>query len=432
MDLARGLQLFGEDDEEEVENFEQRSGAMESSSHVPDMRSIITAANAIFIHFMKLKSSFGRRNCKPAADDQSYCSLALIETENSHSKPFVARLHEKFEAANCKLNSAISFEKRSKSFALTLMNCNKCDVIIFMANSPDIFDETVRFQTEGYARESQLDECLHWLLRPGGYVLCQLTSSECTASAMKRFSSSIFFSQDASSDHFLALRRRDVLCNHLGASYWRPPLDRASIGKERDLLASITVLLSRQEVLSGEFSVASRDRALRCLREHGLCIFPSLFSAAAVLEWGCAAKRDMRRAVCALWEQRHIDLLHPYASSAEEPFMENCYELSMREALRCDLRNGLHVTTLDSKLYGLDEKGAGEEYAAQRAFQVRVEDAASLRETIKRCSDPTSIPPTANLRYHPGILSLLTLAMNPADDMKGDEGTLDYSLGNWG
>ena len=66
----------------------------------------------------------------------------------------------------------------------------------------------------------------------------------------------------------------------------------------------------------------------------------------------------MELAVNALREKKNIDLLFPYIDNnsnnnnnnnnnnrGKGELLENYYELSMREALRCDLRNGSVTTT---------------------------------------------------------------------------------------
>jgi hypothetical protein len=92
-----------------------------------------------------------------------------------------------------------------------------------------------------------------------------------------------------------------------------------------------------EEKKAREFSTVTQQKAVESLKKHGVVIFPGLFEERLVLDYGQAALRDMEKAVSRLKKAKGgIDLFRP----GKGPKIENYQELGMREALRCDLRNG--------------------------------------------------------------------------------------------
>ena len=79
-------------------------------------------------------------------------------------------------------------------------------------------------------------------------------------------------------------------------------------------------------------------------------------------------------------------------------FIENFHELSMREALRCDLRNGHHMKNMEQQQQQQQQAGIG-------------------------------LDARRNLSSHPGLRSVVFEAMNPPSDWDMD--TTD-ARGNWG
>ena len=239
----------------------------------------------------------------------------------------------------------------------------------------------------------------------------------------------------------VAMRKRNIACNSLGAPYWTQSWQQDELAREQAIVDSLTVSVSRDEMLTGVLRAASREKALSSLREHGLCIFSGLFDPSQVLLWGSAAKADMEAVVHKLWESRGVDLLHPYddltepasdgnvasdstssasSSSGYGKYLENFHEVSMREALRCDLRNGRAVTAKNQELYGAS---AASGYG----------DAAALTELLKNLSDANRIPSSSNIRYHPVVLDIVQEVMNvPDSPSRGSLPLEDHSAGNWG
>lgn len=179
------------------------------------------------------------------------------------------------------------------------------------------------------------------------------------------------------------LRKRSVACNPQGAIYWGAMSTSAQLDSERALLEEVAVPLSVAERRLRVLSDESQRRASEALRKHGLCVLCGLFPAKEVLQWGAAAREDMMHILATLRKSKGIDLLQPGTG----PRIENFHELSMREALRCDIRNG-------PKMYA----------------------AAASADHGEGMPD---------LRHHPAVLAVLTPVMNPAGDP-------EEAKGNWG
>ena len=180
----------------------------------------------------------------------------------------------------------------------------------------------------------------------------------------------------------LAYKRRSVRCNQQGAVYWGATSACAQLEAEKALLESVSVPLSVQEQRLGTLGDESHRKAVAALQRHGLCVLPGLFPAEDVLQWGAAAREDMVE-ILARMRQRGIDLLRPGAG----PRIENFHELSMREALRCDIRNGRRI------------KAAAAAAVTGAGF--------------------------ADLRRHPAVHAVLLELMNPPGDPTD-------AKGNWG
>ena len=238
-----------------------------------------------------------------------------------------------------------------------------------------------------------------------------------------------------SSMEFVVLQKRAFTINTLGAIYWTG--DRTSnfsklhkkrngcqaktidgtanmLHHEYSNLEEVTVTLSLSERKLGIFSDASHAKAVYSMQTFGLCILPGLFSTSMVMEWGSAAIADMTEALVTL-KKKGIDLLKP---GDEGPRIENFHELSMREALRCDLRNGRHIRKLSSLNASMI---AGE-------IPTEVEDKNSLTSDPSSDTDlkVQSMEPDRNIRHHPALLSVLHEVLNPLPLDPRDQ------LGNWG
>ena len=80
------------------------------------------------------------------------------------------------------------------------------------------------------------------------------------------------------------LRSRGVLCNTEAVSWANN--SPAAIAAERARIAAVTVVRSAAERGLGELSTASVERAINCLRKHGMVIFTGLAPPPTVAMWG--------------------------------------------------------------------------------------------------------------------------------------------------
>ena len=141
------------------------------------------------------------------------------------------------------------------------------------------------------------------------------------------------------------LRKALVLCNSTGAVYWASD----NVYNEECLLASITVPLSIEERKRCMLSIESHHLAMDSLKKNGICIIRGMFDCKYIEYLGGQSLKDLEMAIRVLKDQKGIDLERP--GEEGQPMINNFYELSMREALRCDLRNGPNMKQafLDSK-----------------------------------------------------------------------------------
>ena len=93
---------------------------------------------------------------------------------------------------------------------------------------------------------------------------------------------------------FVVIQRRGVLTNPLGAVYWTEQGNFFNPTTEKSHIEDVTVSVSVAEKRSGMFSDASHARAVAALSNHGLVIFPGLFSPDEVMRWGDTAMADMK------------------------------------------------------------------------------------------------------------------------------------------
>jgi hypothetical protein len=214
----------------------------------------------------------------------------------------------------------------------------------------------------------------------------------------------------------LTLRKRCVLCNETAVVYWTNNIER--LARERYWIEQVSIPVSHAERETGILSELNHQKALTALTKYGVVIFPKLFNAKKAKEWGDAAIQDMQDLITRLRKKKSIDLLNPYIDKEENSgkIMENFYELSMREALRCDIRNVPNLRRMHES-YQYDSPYEWPVYQPVRDASKSIE---LLHDNSKKASA------SENFRYHPSILSVLHESMNPPNPVPGVE------KGNWG
>eukprot|EP00940_MAST-03C_sp_MAST-3C-sp2_P000229 g229.t1 len=112
---------------------------------------------------------------------------------------------------------------------------------------------------------------------------------------------------------------------------------------ERDIADRVTVSArSANDVCNGRLGADARAKAARSLLDDGICVIPRLFPPENVLRIGAIAMEDMAEALALLKKSEGIDLLDPTVA-LKRP-VDNYHEVSTREALRCDLRDGPNMS----------------------------------------------------------------------------------------
>ena len=322
--------------------------------------------------------------------------------------------------------------KKTQFKDIQIISDNVEEVVNFLDHP--LFDIIVNLDTD-------VDKDYHMLLVPGGTYMTLVATADFDSS----FSCTNWNISKATrrpsplrinclpDQEYVVLQKRALTINPLGAIYWTDNRNnsacriggrkvRSNIGgskgnvaktsgttlidREYSNLEEVSVMLSVAEREQRAFSDASHGKALGALQKHGICIIPGLFAASTVMEWGDAAVYDMTQALITL-RKRGIDLLKP---SDGDPRIENFHELSMREALRCDIRNGSHMRELSRRTI-LD------------TTSVIIED---NDVTVMSSGDSQSSGPKESIRHHPALLSVLQEVLNPPPDDPRDQ------LGNWG
>lgn len=253
-----------------------------------------------------------------------------------------------------------------------------------------------------------------------------------------------------------------VRSNSGGCRYWKEDDSEEHVSVERKWLDLISVPISSVEREMGLLCDASHELAVENLLKYGLCILPGLFDKGEMLEWGSQSKADATKIFHKLMTTKNIDLLNPTAES--NPFINNFYELSMREALRCDIRNGKGVRDKSNRLYAackaavlpsvLEPGPAGTITTVDSFDASAAAPLATRRFAVQRSSwsggtrlssidskvtvDPVelrtpassewgavcrSVDPQKNLRYNPIVLPIISEVMNPPSELR---------MGNWG
>jgi hypothetical protein len=159
---------------------------------------------------------------------------------------------------------------------------------------------------------------------------------------------------------------------------------------ERALLQQATVTRSASELIQPDSVLTSHSvhHAVQALRDYGYCIVRSLFRPNHCRAGGQAALQDFQAAANILQQRLGIDLYHPHDNPQHEP--QSYRELSMREDLRMDLRDG----------------------PSMRQFRTR-------QEKTQDSHAPTVLhnghPGHSCLRFHPTVLQIVRQALNPVD-----------------
>jgi hypothetical protein len=212
-----------------------------------------------------------------------------------------------------------------------------------------------------------------------------------------------------------SIRKCSVGRNLSGAPYWAKEANKQL---ERELLEQITVAMSVSERSMGLLSDQSHNKAVLALQKHGVVVFRGLFCIWTLMVWGVAAQKDMTHVINAL-KHKGLEFLDPHK---EGQWIENYHEMSMREAYRCDLRNGTEMKKLQAAL-NHDKTSSGDNSDTDSSFPT-----CSFEDDATDSVDHTGndISTFTLLNSHPAIRDVLQQVMNPPPE------NAEVSKGNWG
>ncbi|KAG7373151.1 phytanoyl-CoA dioxygenase family protein [Nitzschia inconspicua] len=188
---------------------------------------------------------------------------------------------------------------------------------------------------------------------------------------------------------------------HASTCPWLP--SSHSTTKEEDQLHQTTVRLSSHEILTSHLTESSVAKAVYNMQHYGYCILPRLLDHSECKEWGRAVLDSVHAAATILLERDSVDIYHPQSSQFEP---QSYQELSMREDLRMDIRQGPALSRIRV------DKGDGEHG----------------NESIVLTASSQDYKNGIFLRGHAGLLEIVRRTMNPKDQhfYKGNIGRWNF------
>lgn len=347
--------------------------AVSDTTVVTVLQSAVSAVEStVFTEIMKLKPSLKRTNrgnrwrkytsSSTIIEEQCesfYKIIGLVTfSSSSSSHSIISNSYLSLQKKLC-----VSIHDKSSISIVNINDCvgNKYDVLVcydIVDNSSDTTD----------CRASCIDKAyicgLEFALVKGGVLILASRTVDISMFDSDRWIVKTINNNNAcSSDHVYHIQSRCIRCNVSGAmsilgiqnsvksrhtvddNNDDPTIAAVDVeetrqhkynSREEELLAKVTIPLSKLEIDRRIFSDATYRKAVECMKEYGLLILPGVFDRDYILSLGSHAIDDLNLAVDRLKKLKDIDLLDPQGKG----MLDNYRELSMREALRCDLRNG--------------------------------------------------------------------------------------------
>lgn len=223
------------------------------------------------------------------------------------------------------------------------------DVVIYVTEYiDDRFDEYLGNEEWESLNVHFAEQRAMELLRPGGLLVALLRNEQDMKWFDEDFGWKVGVKGGASGPMCVVnLTKTSVRVNSEGCEYWGGYESYLGLQDEQSRVADCTVYTTVEEKEKKILSAQSKDRAIRILKEHGVLVLPGLLDEEPVLSYGRAALADMHQATMQL-RGLGIDLFRPGSGLK----IENYHELGMREALRCDLRNGKQMKAVTAELRG--------------------------------------------------------------------------------
>ena len=264
------------------------------------------------------------------------------------------------------------------------------------------------------------------------------------ATLLSTYFSNNEISESNQSNELCQWQRNYVYLNSIATPYWSPDLQ-----KEEILLKQVTVCLSVMERKLQIFSDLTLKTSIDILKTNGVIIFKGLYRKEAVLEWGHCAIEDMTSVIIKL-RDRGIDLLEEIdvnntnndttttttttaitknKSDDQKPkvMIENYHEVSMREARRCDLRNGYamkKIAKIADDQYNQLMNTSTATFADSASTNAITTTSTGTSSSSINNNDLHKIEADHDIRHHQGVIDVLTEVANIPNG--------EVSRGNWG
>ncbi len=232
-----------------------------------------------------------------------------------------------------------------------------------------------------------ISKCLTQLL-PGGFLMTIVDHEYCDK-VTGILSLYHYIVESVERDtHFCGIvsKKAPVICNTKGALYWANAANH--IENEKLLVDSVTTTLTSYERCTGIFSDYSINRCVEALSNRGVCIIRGMFNPDLIASVGNLVEKDLKLAKEQLLK-RGIDLTKPGMGG---PMINNYHELSMREALRVDLRNGSNMNSSQISGDAYDDIKDPHKFIAQKNHTLRYNDNIQIILDNVMNPKPTEIP----------------------------------------
>jgi len=198
---------------------------------------------------------------------------------------------------------------------------------------------------------------------------------------------------------------------------WKPTHfhTKGAVDHERDLLEEATITRAAYELKHTPLRLTPHgiNQAIDSLNKNGYCIIRSLLDAERCYKWGQAVLDDFKNAAEILLTRDLIDLYNPQDSACDPQAYR---ELSMREDLRMDLRDGPRIREIR------EQERQECDLLPHNATESHVPSILSSRRkgSSKSC-----------LRFHPNVIEIVQKTLNPtvASLYKGNFGRFNFDGG---
>jgi len=186
-----------------------------------------------------------------------------------------------------------------------------------------------------------------------------------------------------------------------------------SVIRERARVEEATVLLSADEISNSHLTEPSLVRAVERMKKYGYCILPRLLDPNECQSWGQAVLSDLHQASELLLKEG-VDIFHPQ-SSENDP--ASYRELSMREDLRMDLRDGPQLRKM---------RGGREKVSNNKPIVLQRDNTSPSSEGDNVVASDKINP---FFRQNASMLEVVRRTMNPqvGDLYKGNFGRWNFS-----